>query len=275
MFQSSPVREILQRIMVQTTTITDFRSFFFFDKFTTPAKFACWKIRFVFVHNFLRKVCIGSKKMVESVDDLKSLGDKYPAHSRWWGPWHPCRERPSHRLWAQRPAHLRDRREQVPAPSRMLVLRDQLISNVKENPRRSTENEQIRILLERQRADSRWLSSRDSKTRELSSLSEEKFIVLIKETNNFDEINNFFMNNYWNKIGIFVKLMRKVSMWWKNWSYFKGRHSTQLRGENWSKIKILSLNSLARYRNCKMILIVWMIREILKMLNQYAVDNPT
>ena len=27
-----------------------------------------------------------------------------------------------------------------------------------------------------------------------SSLNEEKFIVLIKETNNFDEINNFFMN---------------------------------------------------------------------------------
>ena len=29
-------------------------------------------------------------------------------------------------------------------------------------------------------------------------------------------------------------------------------HSTPLREENWSKIKILSLNSLARYRNCKM-----------------------
>ena len=43
-----------------------------------------------------------------------------------------------------------------------------------------------------------------------SSLKEEKFIVLITETNDFDEIGNFFMNNYWNKIGIFVKLMRKV-----------------------------------------------------------------
>ena len=49
-----------------------------------------------------------------------------------------------------------------------------------------------------------------------SNLKEEKFIVLIKKTNDFDEINNFFMNNYWNKIGIFVKLMRKVSMKWKN-----------------------------------------------------------
>ena len=39
----------------------------------------------------------------------------------------------------------------------------------------------------------------------LSSLNEEKFIVLIKETNNIDEINNF------------VKLIWKVSMRWKNW----------------------------------------------------------
>ena len=30
----------------------------------------------------------------------------------------------------------------------------------------------------------------------LSSLKEEKFIVLIKQTNNIDEINNLFMNSY-------------------------------------------------------------------------------
>ena len=42
---------------------------------------------------------------------------------------------------------------------------------------------------------------------ELSSFKEEKFVVLIKETNNFDEINCFFMNNYQRKIGIFVKLI--------------------------------------------------------------------
>ena len=50
----------------------------------------------------------------------------------------------------------------------------------------------------------------------LSSLKEEKFIVLIKETNNFDEITNLWMNNYQNKTGIFVKLMRIASMRWKN-----------------------------------------------------------
>ena len=31
--------------------------------------------------------------------------------------------------------------------------------------------------------------------------------MLMQEMNNFDEINNFFMSNYQNKIGIFVKLI--------------------------------------------------------------------
>ena len=42
---------------------------------------------------------------------------------------------------------------------------------------------------------------------EFSSLSEEKLITLLHVMNNFDEINNFFMINYQNKIGIFVKLI--------------------------------------------------------------------
>ena len=42
---------------------------------------------------------------------------------------------------------------------------------------------------------------------ELSSLNEVRLIVLWQETNNFDEINNFFMNNYWSKIENFLKLM--------------------------------------------------------------------
>ena len=91
---------------------------------------------------------------------------------------------------------------------------------------------------------------------ELSNLNEVKFIVLIKETNNFDEINNFFMNKYWNKIGIFFKLMRTVLMRWKNWSDFKGLHSMDFREEDWSKIETLSLNSQPRFRNYRMKLIV-------------------
>ena len=61
----------------------------------------------------------------------------------------------------------------------------------------------------------------------LSSLKEEKFIVLINETINIDEIINFFMSSCWHQIGAFVKLMRKVSMRWKKWSDFKTQHSIQ------------------------------------------------
>ena len=43
-----------------------------------------------------------------------------------------------------------------------------------------------------------------------------EFIMLIKETNDFDSINDFVMNNYRSKIGISVKLMRKASMRWKS-----------------------------------------------------------
>ena len=107
---------------------------------------------------------------------------------------------------------------------------------------------------------------------ELLSLSEEKLIILLHVMNNFDEINNFFMNNYQHKIGIFVKLIWKVSMRWKNWSDFKFLHSMDFREENWSKIEILLMNSQARFRNYRIKSIVWMIREILRMLNQYAVD---
>ena len=35
--------------------------------------------------------------------------------------------------------------------------------------------------------------------------------------NNSDEISYYFKNNYWNKIGIFVKFMRKVFMRREEW----------------------------------------------------------
>ena len=75
--QSSSVEETLQRIMGQTNNDCRFR-IFIFDKFPTPATFACWKIR------FKTEVCICPQfpteamlwikevKMVESVHDLKS-----------------------------------------------------------------------------------------------------------------------------------------------------------------------------------------------------------
>ena len=86
--------------------------------------------------------------------------------------------------------------------------------------------------------------------------------------NNSDEINYFFMNKYQNKIGIFVKLIWKVFMRRKNWSDFKGLHLMNLREEDWSKIKTLLMNSRQEFRNHRMKSIVWMIREILKMLEK-------
>ena len=44
---------------------------------------------------------------------------------------------------------------------------------------------------------------------ELSSLSEERLIILLQVMNNFDDINYFCMNNYQNKIEILVKLRWK------------------------------------------------------------------
>ena len=98
----------------------------------------------------------------------------------------------------------------------------------------------------------------------LLSVNEVRIIVLLLETHSFDEINNFFMNNYWNKIGIFVKLMWKISMRWKNWSDFNCLHLIHFQGEKSSKIETLPLNSQPKFRNYRMNSIVWMIREIFK-----------
>ena len=116
---------------------------------------------------------------------------------------------------------------------------------------------------------------RSQNWRELSSLNEVRLIVLIKGTNNVVEINNFFMHNAQNKIENFVKLMREASMKWKNWSDFKAQHSTQFQGEDWSRIKILSWNLLARYRNWRIKFNCMNDLRDFRMLNQYAVDNPT
>ena len=53
--------------------------------------------------------------------------------------------------------------------------------------------------------------------------------------------------------------MRKVSMKWKKWRSFNAQHSTQLREENWSKIEILSSNSLAHGRMSR-----WPCKDYLK-----------
>ena len=114
---------------------------------------------------------------------------------------------------------------------------------------RDMENERITILLERQKKSkfSLMLEPRSRSTNfkpilieevsrywmELLSLSEEKLIILLQVMNNPGEINYyfnyFFKNNYRKKIGIFVKLISKVFMRWKNWREFKNYESMNLR----------------------------------------------
>ena len=92
------------------------------------------------------------------------------------------------------------------------------------------ENERIRILLGRQKeqilakvrtgiqkhefqADSNRIS-----IRELNGINESQRREIdhtVANDDNSDEI-NYFNNNYHNKIGIFVKLISKVFMRWKN-----------------------------------------------------------
>ena len=51
---------------------------------------------------------------------------------------------------------------------------------------------------------------------ELLILSELKLIILFQGVSNRGEINYYFKKNYQNKIGVFVKLVSKVFMRWKN-----------------------------------------------------------
>ena len=100
---------------------------------------------------------------------------------------------------------------------------DSLISNVRENPRRSSENERIRILLERQReqilADCQAEIQKHEfqadydRIQKLNEVIEsqrgEIYRGSSRRRTTSTRSTTFFMNNYWNKIGIFVKLMRK------------------------------------------------------------------
>ena len=90
----------------------------------------------------------------------------------------------------------------------------------------------------------------------LSSLKEEKFIVLIKETKNVDEINNFFMNNFLEQSRDLPEVHEKSLNEMKELNRLQGSPFDTIARRKFSKIEILSLNSQARYRNYKMKLIV-------------------
>ena len=100
----------------------------------------------------------------------------------------------------------------------------ELSSCQKRKSSRDTENERIRIPFERQKeqilAEVRTEIPKhefqaDSDRRGTLELNKGKLIILLQVMINSDEI-NYFKINYQNKIGIFVKLISKVFMRWKN-----------------------------------------------------------
>ena len=107
----------------------------------------------------------------------------------------------------------------------------ELSSCQKRKSSRDMESERIRILLESQKGKFSLKSDLRSRSTnfkpslkeevcrnlmELLSLSDGKLIILFQVINISDEINHFLKNNSQNKIGIFVKLISKVFMRWKN-----------------------------------------------------------
>ena len=166
----------------------------------------------------------------------------------------------------------------------------ELSSGQKRKSSRDLENERIRILLERQQeqilAELRTEIQKqefqaDSDRRSIQELNgiiesqrrEIDHTIAGDEQLRRDQL--LLHEQLLEQIGILVKLVSKVFMRWKNGREFKNYESMNFREEDRLKIKTLLMNSRPEFRIYRMKLIVWMIREFLKMLNQYAVDNPT
>ena len=101
---------------------------------------------------------------------------------------------------------------------------DSLIPNVRQNPRRGSENEQIRILLERQKEQ--ILANYQAKIRKKTNstlknfpnvgwsyrVSQKGILSCSSRRRTTSTRSTTSSWTFWNKIGIFVKLMRKVLM---------------------------------------------------------------
>ena len=149
-----------------------------------------------------------------------------------------CRRRADHSQEEGLPSCLSSSVSQDGTGRPLVAPFDSQVSSVQEIQRHSSESEQIRILLDRQReqilADCQaeirkheFQADYDRRSvqklnQTIGSQKKKNFVVITMEMNDFDKIDNFFMNSYWNKIWIFVKLMRKASVKWKNWRRFQG-----------------------------------------------------
>ena len=70
----------------------------------------------------------------------------------------------------------------------------------------------------------------------------------LKQKKGADSFKDSYGNRNWN----FVKLINEVLQRWKNYGNFRVLPSILWQDENLSKIRTLSWNFLAEYRNCKM-----------------------
>ena len=145
------------------------------------------------------------------------------------------------------------------------VLRTRFTQSEKRMSSRDVENERIRILLERQKeqllaevtteiqkhefqADSDRGSMQELNGIIESQRREIDQTIAGDEQLRRDQLLLHKQESEQNRI--FAKLMRKVSMRWKNWSDFKALHSIQLRREILSKIEVWTSKTLV---SCKMI----------------------
>ena len=146
---------------------------------------------------------------------------------------------------------------------------DSLVSNVRENLRRSSENEQIRILLERQReqilADCQAEIQKHEFEADYDRRSIQKLEGVIESQRG--EIYRAHQGD---------EQLRRDQLFLHDQLLEQNRDLREAHMKSLNEMEELKrFNSQPRFRNYRLKLIVWMIREIFKMLNQYAVDNPT
>ena len=170
-----------------------------------------------------------------------------------------------------------------------VVCRDASHARGPEIPRRNSESKQIQTLLDRQReqilADCQaeirkheFQADYDRRSMQklnetIESQKEERHRAQADERRRQDHqlLHERLLQQNWDLREAREKSFNEMEELKK----FQSSTFAQLQEEDWSKIKILFWNLQARYRNCRMKFIAWMIQEIFRMSNQYAVDIPT
>ena len=103
-----------------------------------------------------------------------------------------------------------------------------------------------------------------------------RLIVLLQETNNPDEINNFFMKNCWHKIGDFCEAHEKSLNEMEDLKRFQGStFGTIFRGEKLVQDRDTILELTGKIQELQFEINCMNDSRDCKDMNQYAVDNPT